>query len=55
MNVNTFNNSKSLLSEIFAKNSYSLFNLIHNTKAIPKLLGILLRITETEQVIVLLI
>jgi hypothetical protein len=48
--MNNTNNSKSLLLEIFAKNSYGLLNLINNAKSIPKLLNSLLVLGETEQV-----
>ena len=49
--MNNTNNSKSLLAEVFAKSSYSLLNLIHSAKSIPKLLENLIRLNETEQVI----
>jgi hypothetical protein len=48
--MNTSNNSKSLLSEIFAKSSMGTLSLIQNTKAIPGLLNHLLMADETEKV-----
>ncbi len=48
--TNPIHNSKSLLSEIFAKNRYSVLNLIHNAKSIPELLNYLLIASESEQV-----
>ncbi len=53
--MNNTNNSKSLLSDIFAKNRYSILNLIHSAKAIPNLLNYLLKTDESEQVKIFLI
>jgi hypothetical protein len=48
--MNNTNNSKSLLSDIFAKNRYSVLNLVHSAKGIPDLLNYLLLANESEQV-----